>query len=190
MSDIAFWVFAVAAIITGWGVFRVDSMVRASFLLLASFLNVAAIFLLLSAEFLGFALIFMMAVEMMVMAIFMVMFMMNPAGLNPMSMFHQPRLAIGSGIVAFGALTAVALAADFPSARADTDVDQTPLLGRELLGDSMLIFESAGVTLLAAIVVAVILSTRGGRHGDAITGSLPPPLDPDGDSGDGHEGER
>ena len=36
----------------------------------------------------------MMAVEMMVMALFMVMFMMNPAGLNPMQMVHQHAFAI------------------------------------------------------------------------------------------------
>jgi NADH:ubiquinone oxidoreductase subunit H len=39
----------------------------------------------------------MMIGEMMIMVMFMVAFMMNPAGLNPMSMVHQPRVAAGAG---------------------------------------------------------------------------------------------
>ena len=45
-------------------------------------------------------------------------------------------------------------------------------LGIELLGDSMLIFETAGVTLLATMVGAVVLSSRSGRFGAADEGSL------------------
>ncbi|MGE4476546.1 MAG: NADH-quinone oxidoreductase subunit J, partial [Stutzerimonas sp.] len=91
LTDVAFFVCAAVALLTGWRVFRTDSMVRASFLLLLSFIAVGVIMLLLAAEYLGVALWFMMAVEMTVMALFMVMFMMNPAGLNPMNMVHQPR---------------------------------------------------------------------------------------------------
>ena len=49
-------------------------------------------------------------------------------------------------------------------------------LGIELLGDSMLVFESAGVALLATMIGAVVLSSRSGRYGAADAGSLPPPL--------------
>lgn len=80
--DAAFWLLASIAIVSGWRVFCTDSMVRASFLLLLSFIAVGLIMLLLAAPYIGVATIFMMAVEMMVMALFMVMFMMNPAGLN------------------------------------------------------------------------------------------------------------
>ena len=107
LVDVAFWVFAVAAAWFGWRVFRTDSMVRATFALLASFCNVGAILVLLLAEYLGVALFFMMGVEMVVMAIFMVAFMMNPAGLNPMEMVHLPRTAIATGVVAAVALGAV-----------------------------------------------------------------------------------
>jgi hypothetical protein len=53
-------------------------------------------------------------------------------------------------------------------------------LGVELLGRSMLVFETAGVTLLATMIGAVILSSRSGRYGPADEGSLPPPLEPGG----------
>lgn len=178
--DVAFWVFSAASAWFGWRVFRTDSMVRASFALLASFLNVGAILILLLAEYLGVALFFMMAVEMTVMALFMVAFMMNPAGLNPMSMVHQQRASIGFGIAGGAALGMVAVLADLPQRPVEHVGGSIAALGKELLGDSMLIFESAGVTLLATMLGAIILSARSSRFGAASdAGSQPPPLDPD-----------
>ena len=179
--DVAFAVFAVGAIFSGYRVFRTDSMVRASFLLLASFLNVGAILVLLFAEYLGTALWFMMTVEMVVMALFMVMFMMNPAGLNPMEMVHQPRVAALAGAAAAAGLAAVAVFGGFPTAPLDPAAPTIAQLGKELLGGSMLVFESAGVTLLATMVCAVILSAGRGRYGDGGEGSVAPPLEPGGD---------
>ncbi len=174
------WLFGAAAIVSGVQVFRTDSMVRASFLLLLSFVAVGVMMLLLNAPYLGLATIFMMAVEMMVMALFMVMFMMNPAGLNPMMMVHQHRFAIGAGAVAFAALGAFVLTARFPRDAVESGRPVIRSLGHELLGDSMLIFETAGVTLLAAMIGAVILSSRSGRYGPADAGSAPPGLEPGG----------
>jgi NADH-quinone oxidoreductase subunit J len=181
VTSVAFAIFSAAAIWTGWRVFRTDSMVRASFLLLASFLNVGAICVLLLAEYLGTALLFMMTVEMVVMALFMVMFMMNPAGLNPMNMVHQPRFAIGAGVVATLGVGAVAVVGTFPDAPAAPIPATIRALGIELLGDSMLVFETAGVTLLATMVCAVILSSARGRFGDDDGGSVAPPLEPGGE---------
>lgn len=176
VRDAAFWLLGALALLAGWRVFRVDSMVRATFALLLSFVAVGAIMLLQGAPYLGAATLFMMAVEMMVMAVFMVMFMMNPAGLNPMNMVHQPRLAAGAGAAAFLGLSAAALSTDFPLRPVPDTARVIHDLGRELLGDSMLVFETAGVTLLATMVATVVLSSRGGRFGPASEGSLPPPL--------------
>ncbi len=181
MIDVAFVVFSVAAVASGYEVFRVDSMVRATYLLLASFLNVGAILVLLLAEYLGIALLFMMTVEMIVMGLFMVMFMMNPAGLNPMNMVHQPRVAAAAGAAAAIGLAAVAVFADFPAAPVDNSAATIRRLGIELLGGSMLVFESIGVTLLATMVCAVILSSATGRFGDGYEGSVAPALEPGGD---------
>ncbi len=179
--DIAFILLALFAVYTGWRVFRTDSMVRASFFLLLSFIAVGAIMLLLSAMYLGVAMFFMMGVEMMVMALFMVMFMMNPAGLNPMMMVHQHKLSIGAGIVSFVILGAMALLATFPDQPLPADLKEVQSLGEELLGDSMLIFESAGVVLLATMIGVVVLSSQRGRFGSAQEGSMPPGLEPGGD---------
>lgn len=180
MVGVAFWVFSMAAVASGWRVFRTDSMVRATFLLLASFLNVGAILLLLGGAYLGIALLFMMTVEMAVMAIFMVAFMMNPAGLNPMNMVHQPRLAAVAGWVTFVGGLLVAWRGDFPDRPLPRAAPVVVDLGTELMGRSMLIFETAGVALVATMIGAVVLSSRRSRFGEAAgdDGSLPPTLDP------------
>jgi len=179
--DLAFYALSILAIARGWRVFATDSMVRASFLLLLSFIAVGLIMLLLAAPYLGVATVFMMAVEMMVMALFMVMFMMNPAGLNPMMMVHQHRFSLAAGAVAFVGLAAITLVTEFPVDPVAAGKPVIRDLGTELLGNSMLIFESAGVTLLATMVGSVILSSRSGRFGAADAGSKPPPLVPGGE---------
>ncbi len=178
-GDVVFFLAASGSVVAAWRVFRADSMVRAAYWLLLSFVGVGVILVLLSAEFLGLVLVLMMAGEMTIMAVFMVMFMMNPAGLNPMTMVHQHRAAIIAGVVSFVALAGVGVVADFPVRPADPEAATTAELGNELLGDSMLIFETAGVTLLATMVGSIALATRRGRFGDAHVSSLPPPLEPD-----------
>lgn len=166
---IAFGILSVLAIVSGWLVFRFDSMVRATFSLLTSFLAVACLLLLLNSEFL-FAITFLMMIgEMVIMALFMVAFMMNPAGLNPMTMVHQPRWAAGAGMVTFLLLTAVILTADFPQPEDPPPEDVTAAIGHELMGPSMLIFETAGVTLLCGMIAVMAIAARRGRFGDAVT---------------------
>ena len=117
--------------------------------------------LLLSAPYIGFATVFMMAVEMMVMALFMVMFMMNPAGLNPMKMVHQHALRRSApGRRLRRPDGGGAAQPDMPAEPVAPGAPVIHDLGIELLGDSMLIFETAGVTLLATMVGAVVLSSR------------------------------
>src|SRR3546814_4061367 len=106
--------------------------------------------------------------EMTIMAVFMVMFMMNPAGLNPMTMVHQHRTAVVSGLVSFVALAGVVLVSDFPDRPVDRGQDPTEGLGVELLGESRLIFEIAGVALLGTMLGAIALAGKRGRSGDAL----------------------
>ncbi len=177
LSDVLFWLAGAAAVVTAWRVFRTDSMVRAAYWLMASFVAVGVILVLLHADFLGLVLLLMMAGEMTIMAVFMVMFMMNPAGLNPMMMVHQHRTSIVAGIVAFLGLAAVGLFGAFPAAPALPAPDTTARLGRELLGDSMLIFETAGVALLATMIGAIAIASSRGRYGTADDGSVEPPAE-------------
>ena len=178
MTEAIFWLMAVTAVVTAWRVFRTDSMVRAAYWLMASFAAVAVILVQLGAEFLGLVLVLMMAGEMTIMAVFMVMFMMNPAGLNPMTMVHQHRSAIVAGAVSFVGLAFVGVVARFPtpvSARLSTPAGGvTAALGHELLGDSMLVFETAGVTLLATMIGSLAVASQRGRFGAADEASVEP----------------
>lgn len=174
LRDVLFWAMATGAVFSAWRVFRTDSMVRAAYWLMASFVGVGVILVLVGAEFLGLVLLLMMAGEMTIMAVFMVMFMMNPAGLNPMTMVHQHRTSIAVGVVAFLGLAAVGVFGHFPDAPPAAATDATARLGSELLGDSMLVFETAGVTLLATMIGAIAIASQRGRYGAADEGSAEP----------------
>ena len=179
LLDAIFWLFAAGAVVTGYRVFRTDSMVRAAFYLLASFAAVGGILVLLGAEFVGMVLILMMAGEMLIMAIVMVMYMMTPAGLNPMWMVHQHRVAVAAGLLSFAVLAAPVLLVDFPDHPNPAPEEATAQLGEELLGDSMLVFQTAGVALLSTMIGAVVLASRRGRYGEAEEGSTEPSLEQD-----------
>lgn len=166
------------AVVSAIRVFLCDSMVRAAYWLLVSFVAVGFALIVLGAQFLGLSVILMMAGEMTIMAVMMVMFMMNPAGLNPMTMVHQNRTAVVSGVVSFLALGAVAFA-DFPDRQPVDRRPPTVAVGDELLEDSMLVFQMAGFTLLATMIGSVAIASRKGRYGEAYDPSLPPPLDPE-----------
>jgi NADH-quinone oxidoreductase subunit J len=170
--------FGLGAVVAGWLVFRTDSMLRAAYWLMVSFVGVGAMLVVLDVQFLGLILILMMSGEMTIMAIFMIMFMMNPAGLNPMMMVHQHRTSIWAGIGSFAVLAWVGVVAEFPNRPAPVE-DPTVALGEELLGRSMLVFESAGVALLAVMIGAVALAAKRGRFGDGFAGSEEPQMDID-----------
>jgi NADH-quinone oxidoreductase subunit J len=52
-----------------------------------------------------------------------------------------------------------------------------------LLGDSMLVFQTAGVALLSTMIGAIVIASRRGRYGIADDGSDEPPLQPDEEPG-------
>ena len=76
-----FWVLAVAAVACGVLVFRLNSMARVTFALLGRRSSPSPGWLiLLGLGYLGVVIILMMIIEMVIMAVFMIMYMMNPAG--------------------------------------------------------------------------------------------------------------
>ncbi len=78
-------------------------------------------------------------------------------------MVHQERIAIGAGVAGFLVLGAMALLAVFPDQPVPAGLDPVRSLGNEMLGDSMLIFESAGLVLLTTMIGVVVLSSHRGR---------------------------
>ncbi|WP_207938627.1 NADH-quinone oxidoreductase subunit J [Actinomadura darangshiensis] len=164
MEDVAFWVLAVAAVASGVAVFVVDSMARATFALLASFLCVGAELLLIDLHYLGVLVILMMIMEMLVMAVFMVMYMMNPAGLMPMTMLHNTRGALAISGGAFVVLAAGIFTVPWPERAGRPPRDPTLALGESVMGPKMLVMMVIGIAILATMIATVVLATHRGRY--------------------------
>jgi NADH-quinone oxidoreductase subunit J len=148
--------FGLTAIWFAWRVFMTKSMIRSALSLLASMVAIGIMFLVMQAEFLGVLHIMMMATEMTIMAIFMMMFMMDPGGMGDMDMSHQKKPSI-----VFACLTGASFAAAilFTQWHITADVVPAPAqqnhdLGIELMQRSMMIFETAGVSILVAMIAA------------------------------------
>ncbi|HYH31006.1 MAG TPA: NADH-quinone oxidoreductase subunit J [Pseudonocardia sp.] len=164
MEIVLFWVLAVAAVVFGFLVFRLNSMAQVTFALLASFLAVAGLVLLLGLGYLGAVIVLMMVIEMVVMAIFMIMYMMNPAGLMPMAMYHNKAGSMAISVGTFVVLAAGILLVDWPGRRGTPPPDPTVALGEALMGGQMLTMMTLGVVLFATIVATVVLATDRGRY--------------------------
>jgi NADH:ubiquinone oxidoreductase subunit 6 (subunit J) len=165
---VAFWILAVVAVAGGVAVFVVDSMARATFALLASLLAVGVTFLLIDLRYLGALIILMMVMEMLVMAVFMIMYMMNPAGLMPMKMVHNKTGAAVIAGTVFVLLAAGAVLTRWPERRGTTPADPTHALGLAIMGPKMLVMMVIGVAILATMIASVVLATHRGRYGSAM----------------------
>jgi NADH:ubiquinone oxidoreductase subunit 6 (subunit J) len=164
LSDVVFWVLAVLAVGSGVMVFRFDSMARATFSLLAALLCAGGEVLLLGLDYLGVVIVLMMTLEMAIMAVFMIMYMMNPAGLMPMTMIHNKRGAAAVSVTVFILLAAGILFAPWPARQGRPSSDPTNDLGLSLMGPQMLTMMTLGMALFATIVATVVLATRRGRY--------------------------
>jgi len=164
MTVALFWVLAVAAVVFGFAVFRLNSMAQVTFALLASFLAVAGLVVLLGLSYLGVVIALMMVIEMVIMAVFMIMYMMNPAGLMAMSMYHNKAGSMTIAVVTFVVLGAGIVLVPWPVRPGRAAADPTFALGEALMGPQMLTMMTLGVTLFATIVATVVLATDRGRY--------------------------
>jgi NADH-quinone oxidoreductase subunit J len=150
-------VFGLVAIWFGWRVFMTKSMIRSALSLLASMVAISFMFFMMQAEFLAVLNIMMMATEMTIMAIFMMMYMMDPGGMGNMDMSHQKKTSIMFALLAGSGVAALAIfTAWIPTNEAiPLPAQQNHDLGIELMQRSMMIFETAGVSILVAMIAAV-----------------------------------
>jgi NADH-quinone oxidoreductase subunit J len=172
---VLFWPLALAAVAFGLLVFRLNSMARVTFALLASFLAVAGLVLLLGLAYLGVVIALMMIIEMVIMAVFMIMYMMNPAGLMPMAMYHNKAGSMAISIGTFAVLVAGIALIDWPVRPGPPTPDPTFALGESLMGGQMLTMMVLGVGLFATIVATVVLATCRGRY-DRLGDNLDAPV--------------
>jgi NADH-quinone oxidoreductase subunit J len=164
VQAVAFWVLAVAAVASGVAVFVVDSMARATFALLASFLCAGLELLLIDLHYLGVLVVLMMIMEMLVMAVFMIMYMMNPGGLMPMTMVHNHRGALAIAGGAFVVMAAGIWLVDWPERAGAPPPDPTVALGESIMGPKMPVMMGIGAAILATMIASVVLATHRGRY--------------------------
>ncbi len=149
-------VFGLTAIWFGWRVFMTKSMIRSALSLLASMVAVSLMFFVMQAEFLAVLNLMMMATEMTIMAIFMMMFMMDPGGMGEMDMSHQKKTAIGFALLTGACFVFIAFFSNWhiTDEAVPAPAQQNHDLGIELMQRSMMIFETAGVSILVAMIAA------------------------------------
>jgi len=179
VDAIVFGICAIGSVVAGIAVFRVNSMARATFALLASFILAAVPILLLGLTYLGVLVILMMVMEMMIMLVFMLMYMMNPAGLMPMTMVHNNRMSLIIAVAVFVILVSGALLTPWPRTGRASAVEPTKALGLDIMGPHMLVMVIIGVVLFATMVSVIVLSSARGRYdrfGDDLR--TRPPRDP------------
>ncbi|WP_338678061.1 NADH-quinone oxidoreductase subunit J [Streptomyces sp. SCSIO 30461] len=158
------WVLGVLALAGGVLVFTLDSMARVTFALLGSLMCVGAVVTVLGLPYLGVVIVLMMVMEMVIMAVFMIAYMMNPAGLMPMSMLHNTRGALVISVAVFAALVAGIFVVPWPDRSPPRPRDTTVQVGVSLMGEQMLTMVTLGFVLLATMVGATALATRRGRY--------------------------
>jgi NADH:ubiquinone oxidoreductase subunit 6 (subunit J) len=106
----------------------------------------------------------MMVMEMIIMAVFMIAYMMNPAGLTQMSMYHNKRGSLAVAAATFALLGAGIFAVPWPRRASTRPASPTFQLGAALMGSQMLTMITLGFVLFATMVGAVVLATHRGRY--------------------------
>lgn len=158
-------VLAVVAVSAGVAVFVVGSMARATYALAVSFVAVGGELVLLALPYLGMITVLMMVMEMAVMAVFMVMFMMNPAGLMPMTMVHNVKGALVLAIGTFVSLAGGVFLVPWPPSRGAPPTDATHVLGESIMGQKMFVMMVVSAVLFATMVAGMVLAVPRGRYG-------------------------
>lgn len=176
-TDVAFAVLVVGSVPSAIGVFVANSMARATWFLLVSFLGAAGTLLLLGGNFLGAILVLMVLGEMTIMVIFMLTLMgMNGAGLMAMSMVHNRRGSWAIALGTFALLATVILTTRWPRHAIARAADDSHALGLSLMGPKMLVMMVFGVALFATMIAGILLATHRGRYdryGDELVATRP-----------------
>ena len=170
IQAIAFWVFAIVAVISGALVVANRNPVYSVLFLILTFFNAAGLFVLLGAEFLAMMLVVVYVGAVAVLFLFVVMMLdINFAELRQGINTYLP-FGIFLGVVLFIELVfmvfqnwvapqSVALAAQAPAPMA-TEVSNTRALGQLIYTHYLYVFQIAGLILLVAMIGAIVLTLR------------------------------
>jgi len=150
-----FWALAVITVGSALAVALVRDLVRAVVALVGSFLGVAGLFVLLSADFLAVAQVLIYAGAVSVLIVFAIALTPRAARDNAETTMRWPALLLAGAVA--GLLMAVALVARWGPQAKEGLAETAGAIGEALLSRYVLPFEVASVLLLAAMLGAIVL---------------------------------
>jgi len=166
---ILFYVLSAVAVGAGLQVILSRSPIHSAIGLVTSFLAIAALYVLLHAEFVAAVQVLVYAGGIMVLFLFVIM-LVNLRDRAPLRMRWRGALSAGIGALAIGAmlfavgrgrLAAAPIGA--PAADVAAGVGNLQAVGAALFTDALLPFEIASVLLLVAMIGAIVLARDLGR---------------------------
>jgi NADH-quinone oxidoreductase subunit J len=175
-KTILFYLFSTVTVVAALRVVTARNPVHAALFLVLAFFNVAALWMLLQAEFLALALIMVYVGAVMVLFLFVVM--MLDINIERVRQGFWNNLPLGGlvGLLMVGEMAVVLSGryfglASLPPQNLPADYSNTKELGRLLYTDYAYPFELASVILLVAIIVAVMLTLRSRKDNKAMHAS-------------------
>jgi NADH-quinone oxidoreductase subunit J len=158
-----FWIFSITAIAGAAGVVgNVRNPINSALNLVVSMLSLAALYVLLGAQFVGLIQVMVYAGAIVVLFLFVIM-LLNLRGSGAAGAELQPLTKlVGTGLVALGTVFLVRVLAVGRSPWPDVDPSYgtTRAIGEALYSDYVLSVQVAGVLLLAGILAAVVLAKK------------------------------
>ncbi len=159
----AFWLFSAALIAGALGVISAKNPVASILLLVWTFFSAAGLFILQGAEFLGFLLIIVYVGAIAVLFLFVVMMMNIDYVTFRQGFVKNIKWGVAVGLALFLELLIIIFATKDKLLKAQ-DIpqgeDNIKIIGERLYTDYMLMFFTAGVILLVAIIGAITLTHR------------------------------
>ncbi len=172
---LAFYAFAIAAVLSAGAVISVRNPVQAALFLVLTFFTVACTWILAGAEFLGIALVLVYVGAVMVLFLFVVMMLdIDVARMREGYVRYLPVGLIVAVVMLVEILALIGVKARMATPFAanaamssDGRIPNTTWLAQALFTDFLLPFEVAAVILTVAVVAAVMLTLRrrmGAKH--------------------------
>jgi NADH-quinone oxidoreductase subunit J len=175
-KTILFYIFSTVTVLAALRVITARNPVHAALFLVLAFFNVAALWMLLQAEFLALALIMVYVGAVMVLFLFVVM--MLDINIERVRQGFWSNLPLGAlvGLLMVGEMGVVLSGryfglANLPPQNLPAHYSNTKELARLLFTDYAYPFEIASVILLVAIIAAVMLTLRSRKDNKAMHSS-------------------
>jgi NADH-quinone oxidoreductase subunit J len=160
LVQIVFYFFAVVVIGSAAVVVFSRNLIRSAFALLFTFIGVAALYVLLGADFLAATQMVIYVGGILVLLLFGVMLTHKLYDLNLRSETFQFLPALATVVVVFSALVAFMLRTRWHAGGNSPDLPTTATIGELLLKDYILPFEAASILLLVALIGAAMIVRR------------------------------